>query len=78
MYQFDHTRRFPVVALWGKIKDVHGQVGGVESGFGRPLTDVVDLSDGGRCAIFEGGHIHEYGQKAEPYATFVDKSALIL
>jgi hypothetical protein len=66
MYQFDNTRRIPIVALWGRIKDKQSQLGGVDSGFGRPLTDVVDLSDGGRCAIFEGGHIHEYGNDAKP------------
>lgn len=67
LYQFDNTRRIPIVAIWGRIKGKHDEVGGTDSGYGRPLTDVVDLSDGGRCAIFEGGHIHEYGDKAMAY-----------
>jgi hypothetical protein len=40
---------------------------GVAGGWGRPLTDEQDLQDGGRCVVFEGGHIHRYGDKAGPY-----------
>jgi uncharacterized protein with LGFP repeats len=39
---------------------------GVRGGWGRPMTDEQDLQDGGRCQVFEGGHIHRYGDTAGP------------
>jgi len=50
-------------AVYGAIYDVWT---GVEGGWGRPLADEQDLEDGGRCSIFEGGHIHRYGDDARP------------
>jgi hypothetical protein len=66
---FDHTGRFPLVFLYGPIYDFHRRLGGSESGFGRPLTSVVDLADASKCCIFEGGHIHSLGDKAGPYVS---------
>jgi hypothetical protein len=31
------------------------------------LVDEQDLPDGGRCGVFEGGHIHRYGNIAKPF-----------
>jgi uncharacterized protein with LGFP repeats len=36
-------------------------LGGVHSRLGHPLADPQDLPDGGHCQVFEGGHLHQYG-----------------
>jgi hypothetical protein len=69
IYSFDHTGRFPLVHLYGPIYALHYRLGGVAGAFGRPITSVVDLSDGTKCCITEGGHIHSLGEKAEPYVS---------
>jgi hypothetical protein len=66
IYSFDHTGRFPLVCVHGPIYELHLKLGGVDGGFGRPITDVVDLTDGTKCCIMEGGHIHSWGNKADP------------
>lgn len=56
-----------MVCIYGPIYELYNKLGGPQSPFGRILTDVVDLSDGSKCAIFEGGiHILQWGDKAEP------------
>jgi len=50
----------PPFALYGVIYDFHKKEGGLAGKYGRPLCDEQDLGDGGRCSIFEGGHIHMY------------------
>jgi hypothetical protein len=60
---FDHTGRIPLVCIYGAIFDYWVGFASFNGPFGRPITDVVDLSDGGRCCITEGGHIHAYGTK---------------
>lgn len=64
---FDHTGRFPLVCLYGPIFSLHSKLGASESAYGRPITTVVDLPDGSKCCIFEGGHIHAMGGLAEPF-----------
>ena len=44
--------------IYGEIWNLWRNLGGVESGWGRPLVDEQDLGDGGRCSVMEGGHIH--------------------
>ena len=56
---YDHTGRFPVVAIYGNIFYFYKKLGAHTSPLGRPLTDVQDLPDGSRCVQFEGGHVHE-------------------
>ncbi|KDQ06245.1 hypothetical protein BOTBODRAFT_39718 [Botryobasidium botryosum FD-172 SS1] len=65
LVSYDHTGRFPISAVYGPIYHCWQMLGGIGGGLGRPLCDQQDLPDGGRCAIFEGGHIHKYGGKAE-------------
>jgi len=65
---YDHTRRYPIVCIYGPIWSFYEQVGEIaQSVFGRPLSDVRDLPDGSRCAVFEGGHIHQWGSDAHPF-----------
>jgi len=67
---YDHTRRYPIVCIYGPIWSFYEQVGEIaQSVFGRPLSDVRDLPDGSRCAVFEGGHIHQWGSDAHPYVS---------
>lgn len=47
------------------INTVWEQAGAHNSKYGRPLCDEQDLPDGGRCSIFEGGHIHAYNGEAQ-------------
>ena len=56
----------PPSAVYGKIFALWQLAGGVKSGWGRPLADEQDLPDGGRCSVFEGGHIHWVGGVAVP------------
>jgi hypothetical protein len=37
---------------------------GTKGPYGRPICDEQALADGGRCTIFEGGHIHCYDGRA--------------
>ena len=46
--------------MYGEIWELWKSMGGVDSGWGRPLTDEQTLEDGGRCQVMEGGHIHCY------------------
>jgi len=50
----------PPFAVYGTICEFYKKEGGIEGKYGRPLADEQDLGDGGRCSIFEGGHIHMY------------------
>lgn len=50
----------PPFAVYGTISEFYVKEGGVDGKYGRPLADEQDLGDGGRCSIFEGGHIHMY------------------
>ncbi|KZP24996.1 hypothetical protein FIBSPDRAFT_950692 [Athelia psychrophila] len=56
----------PPYAVYGKIFAIWQLAGGVKSGWGRPLADEQDLPHGGRCSVFEGGHIHWVGGVALP------------
>lgn len=48
----------PPFAVYGTICEFYKKERGIEGKYGRPLADEQDLGDGGRCSIFEGGHIH--------------------
>ncbi|KAF9523845.1 hypothetical protein CPB83DRAFT_798747 [Crepidotus variabilis] len=67
IFSFDHTGRYPLVYMYGPIYSFYNGLRGVDGPFGRPITDVVDLEDGSKCCITEGGHIHSLGNKAEPF-----------
>jgi hypothetical protein len=60
----------PPCVIYGKIHSLWVSLGGVNSGFGRPLADIQDLPDGGRCSVLEGGHIHGYGDAVKPCVHF--------
>ncbi|KAF8899634.1 hypothetical protein CPB84DRAFT_1815643 [Gymnopilus junonius] len=53
--------------IYGEIWYIWKSLGQTDSGWGRPLTDEQELDDGGRCSVFEGGHIHSYGGIAKGY-----------
>ncbi|KDR68347.1 hypothetical protein GALMADRAFT_104893 [Galerina marginata CBS 339.88] len=53
--------------VYGNIYNLWRALGHVDSGWGRPLTDEQGLEDGGRCSVFEGGHIHCYASIARGY-----------
>ena len=55
----------PPSAVYGKIYAKCIELGGFRGGDGRPLCDERDLPDGGRCTVFEGGHIHKNGDNIE-------------
>lgn len=57
----------PPCVVYSKIYTLWQSVGGVNSGWGRPIADEQDLEDGNRCSIFEGGHIHCSGGVAQPF-----------
>ena len=63
---YDHTGRFPVVAIYGNISYFYKKLDAHKSPLGRPLTDVQDLPDGSRCVQFEGGHVHEIDGITKP------------
>lgn len=48
-------------AVYGTILRFWEKKGGINSKFGRPICDERDLPGGGRCGVFEGGHIHYHG-----------------
>jgi uncharacterized protein with LGFP repeats len=52
-------------AVYGVVCQVWEKAGGLEGALGRPLCDEQDLPDGGRCSVFEGGHIHMYNGEAK-------------
>lgn len=52
-------------AVYGEIHTVWDKAGCHRSKYGRPICDEQDLPDGGRCSIFEGGHIHLYNGQAQ-------------
>jgi hypothetical protein len=54
----------PPFAVYDTIFEYFRRQGGLDGRFGRPLCDEQDLGDGGRCSIFEGGHIHLYNGQA--------------
>jgi len=54
----------PPFAVYGAIYEFWLSQGGWDSLYGRPICDEQSLPDGGRCSIFEGGHIHLYGGQA--------------
>lgn len=56
----------PPCVVYGPIYDLWNGLGNVESGWGRPIADVQYLDDGSCCSVFEGGHIHSYGETAKP------------
>jgi hypothetical protein len=65
---YDHSGRYPIVCVYGPIFKFYDMLGGAaNSALGRPLSDVRDLPDGSRCAVFEGGHLHQWADKVEPY-----------
>lgn len=50
--------------VYGTILRFWEKKGGINSKFGRPICDERDLPGGGRCGVFEGGHIHYHGTDA--------------
>jgi len=54
----------PPFAVYGIIFRFWRDAGSSTSKYGRPLCDEQALPDGGRCGIFEGGHIHIINGKA--------------
>lgn len=59
---FELTQPF---AIYGPIYEFFRKEKGLEGRLGRPLCDEQDLGDGGRCQIFEGGHVHMYNGIAQ-------------
>jgi uncharacterized protein with LGFP repeats len=58
-----NSQQMPLVlvepfAVYGAMYKAWNNEGDFEGKLGRPLCDEQDLADGGRCMIFEGGHIH--------------------
>lgn len=51
-------------AVYGTIYQYWWEQGGWLSLYKRQICDEQSLPDGGRCSIFEGGHIHLYNGKA--------------
>ena len=56
----------PPFAVYGAINAYwQNEQGGFEGKYGRPICDEQSLPDGGRCSIFEGGHIHSYNETCQ-------------
>jgi hypothetical protein len=49
--------------VYGGIFTLWDKLGALKSGFGYPLADPQFLPDGSVCSVFEGGHIHQVGNK---------------
>lgn len=61
-------------AVYGAILRLWEKEGGIKSKYGGPLCDERDLPDGGRCSVFEGGHIHCHNGEAKEYSTIFTTS----
>jgi hypothetical protein len=55
----------PPFALYGPACKFWTDQDADNSKYGRPICDQQFLPDGGRCNIFEGGHIHVYNEIAQ-------------
>jgi hypothetical protein len=68
----------PPFAVYGGPYSFWSDQGGSKSKFGRPICDQQALADGGRCNIFEGGHIHFYNGSSQEYVSFSHKQSLLI
>ena len=57
----------PPYAVYGDIFHFWNNAGEFTSTYGRAICDEQSTIDGGRCSIFEGGHIHWLNGEARAY-----------